>query len=220
MKGKELEICCDASIKEFEDKRTFGCAGSVCINTGQEYYTLIPDTTNNRAELIAIYNSVVMAQRIITLNPNLYDSITIYSDSKNSVFGLREWMPNWLKKIDSNGILYRYDNKPVENQDLYTMIISYIVLNNLFIKFRHQKGHINYNKQKDLIKAAKIFKQSNGYDLVMDDIYKISFYNALVDENSRCKLFNVDESQYAVLNENNIQMARYVINEDYKTHIL
>ena len=29
----KLEICTDASIRAFENRRVFGCAGAICINT-------------------------------------------------------------------------------------------------------------------------------------------------------------------------------------------
>lgn len=218
----KLEFCCDASIKKYNNGRTFGCAGVICLNNDYQSYNIIPDTTNNRAELMAIYDSIIMAHKMIIDNNLTEDlDITIYSDSKNGVFGLREWMKNWMKKRDNNGILYRYDNKPVENQELYLMIISYLKTNNIYIKLRHQKGHINYNKENHLQKAFDVFKQSNGYELDMSYIAKISYYNSMADNNSRLCLFNINPDSYPIIdNTNNKIMVRYVIDKNDLKYIL
>lgn len=219
MKGRELSICCDASIRKFNNGRTFGCAGAICINTNEESYVIINDTTNNRSELMAIYEAILMAHRKVKNNPDEYDSVTIYSDSKNSVFGLKIWMDDWLKHVDSNGVLYKKDKYPVLNQDLYLMILSYLMANNFKINLRHQKGHINYLKSKDMEKAKKVFYTSNGYNLSDEDLCTISMYNSLVDERSRARLMNVNETSYNQ-DQSSVDMIRYVLNDDYKKYVL
>jgi ribonuclease HI len=65
-----------------------------------------PETTNNRMELTAAIealNALRSAQRV-----------TLYTDSKYVMDGIREWMPNWKKRGWKTAA-----RKPVKNQDLW-----------------------------------------------------------------------------------------------------
>ena len=71
-----LEICCDASMKTFEDTgRIFTCSGAICINTDKEVYKVSPDSTNNRGELLAVYLAVKLAEETMLTFPNVYTDI-------------------------------------------------------------------------------------------------------------------------------------------------
>ena len=122
-----LEVCTDASMKDIAGHdyklRPFGAAGAVCINTDEMKINICPDSTNNRAELIAIYTGIQMAESIYHRD-KCYDKIIIYSDSQFSIFGLTKWMPSWLQS-ERNGILFNSSGKPVMNQELFKMIIIY-----------------------------------------------------------------------------------------------
>lgn len=215
-----LEIYTDASIRTFNNGRIFGCSGALCPTTNESRCIIVPDTTNNRSELLAIYLGVQLANEIINRNNNIYSQIFIYSDSQFSIFGLTRWINQWLKTIDKNGIMYGSNNKPVKNQELFAMILSYITVNNLNICFRHQAGHVRYTSVKMLAKANETFYKSNGYYLKPEDIYKISYYNDLVDKTTRSKLDGVNPNDYPIstIDQNN-NLVRYIIPKDFKYHL-
>ncbi len=216
---RQFEICCDASIKTFPNGRTFGCAGAILIGENKESFQIIPDCTNNKAELMAMYLAVKMAHELTMLYGKC--DITIYADSKITVYGLKVWMDDWLKSMDERGVMYNYENKPVKNQHLYLMIISYIIINNLRIKIRHQKGHVKLTPGK-LAMANRVFYESNGYYLDQDSIYRISLYNSIIDKDTRNLLQNVNTNDYPYRKEETdlAMMCRYTIPDDYKKYIL
>lgn len=219
-----LEICTDASIRTFQCgnvQRTFGCAGALSIPTMEEDYLFSQDTTNNRSELLAIYLGLKLGKRIMDANPGVYDSITIYSDSQFGIFGLTKWMPNWMRTRDANGIIYGSDGKPVKNQELFMCILTYITINNLRVMFRHCKGHVRYTSTKKLQQANETYFKSNGVYLRPEDIFKLAYYNDIVDRTTREKLQTINPDYYSVMDyANNYQiMAKYVIPTNYIGYI-
>lgn len=223
MKQVNLEICCDASLKKFNSRgnRVFTCSGAICINTGEETYAISQDSTNNRGELLAIYLGIKLAESTISKYPNMYNKISIYSDSQFGILGIRDWMVNWVRNQDDNGVLYGSNNKPVKNQNMFKMIITYCVTRNLVVHFYNQKGHVNVNSQRDLALANRQFYDANGYYLKPEDIFKISFYNDIVDKNSRNMLDGINPDTYPVFNynDNNDTMCRYIIPSNFKDYI-
>ena len=213
-----LEIYTDASIKTYPNGRVFGCSGAICPIIGQSSFTINQDTTNNQSELIAIYIGIKLAKQIIDCNP-LYKEIHLYSDSQFGIFGLSKWMNGWVKTLDSNEIIYGSNKEPVKNQQLFYMILEYLCENNLRIKLFHQPGHIAYNNPMKLKEANEVFKKSNGYYISEDDIYKISFYNDLVDRATRTKLENIDPSNYLMFNGNK-QICTLKFPLNYKDYII
>lgn len=143
-------------------------------------------SSNNRGELDAI----LLAVNFAVLNKKLYDDIYIFSDSKVSVFTLRQWIFNW--RIFRDKILVKTDNNQAENQDIIRAIIRTIVHNKLKVRFVHQRGHINPN---NITKAKIDFCESNGIktSMVSDEFISfISEYNNKVDKMSRDYLLNND----------------------------
>ena len=215
-----LEICTDASLKTYTNGRVFTCSGAVCINTTEETYTVSKDSTNNRGELLAVYLGIKLAEKTIYQFPNKFAAIYLYSDSQFAIYGLRDWMVNWIKTEDEDGVLYGSSNLPVKNQELFKMIITYCVTHKLVVNFFNQKGHVNLNKQKDLALANRQFKTANGFWLKPEDIYKISFYNDIVDKNTRRILDNVNPDDYpAYTVKSTQQMMQYKIPENFKDFI-
>lgn len=216
-----LEICTDASIRTFNNGRTFGCAGALCITTMEEDYLISQDTTNNRSELLGIYLGLKLAKRIMDASPNTYNQIIIYSDSQFAIFGLTKWMDNWIKTVDSNGMIYGSNGKYVKNQELFMCILTYIQINKLKVLFRHCSGHVRYTSVKMLKEANDAYYRSNGVYLRPEDIYKISYYNDIVDNSTREKLQTINPDIYPMMDySNNYQiMAKYVIPHNYKDFI-
>lgn len=217
----KLEICCDASIKKYPNGREFGCAGAVAIGYG-EVFRILPDTTNNRSECIAVLLAIKLAKEIVDSSNEPFDEITIYSDSKFVIYGLKEWFSKWLSTRDNNGIMYNYSGEPVKNQELFLCIIHCLSQNNLKINFRHQKGHINYNNPNKLAIANKVFYESNGYTLSPEDIYRITYYNCKIDNETRAKLNTVNPDEFRQINhdKSHIIMANYVVPTNYTQYIL
>lgn len=214
-----LEIYTDASIRKFNNGRTFGCSGALCATNGEARYVINPDTTNNRSELIAIYTGVQLANEIRNINPGVYDEIHLYSDSQFGIFGLTKWIFGWMKCTDSNGVMYGSNKEPVKNQELFAMILSYLVNNDLKINFHHQAGHVRYTSMKMLAKANDTFFKSNGYYLRPEDIYKVSYYNDIVDRTSRAKLDGIDPNDFPITSNDGIQIASYSIPKNFKHYI-
>ena len=214
---EELEICCDASIMKYPNGRTFGCAGAVTTKLNIERKIIIPDCTNNRAELIAMYTAVRLANEIKQIKP--YD-ITIYADSKFVVYGMKVWMEDWLRKIDDNGIIYNHANKPVINQDLFMMILSYMISNNLRLKIRHQKGHVKFLNEKSLAMASRVFQESNGYTLDYGTLRRISLYNDKIDRSTKEMLKTINPNDYPIENNDGLRkICNYIIPYNYKDYV-
>jgi ribonuclease HI len=216
-----LEICTDASIRDFENGRQFGCSGAYCINNREQDYLISPDTTNNRSEMLAVYIGIKLAEKIMQYYPNKYDKIYIYSDSQFTVYGIKKWMDSWIATAGPTGTLFGTNGKPVKNQELFKAIITYCTTHNLHVNLFHQKGHVRLNSPKSLDQANKVFYTSNGFWLRPEDIYKISYYNDLIDKSTRQKLYEVRESDYPKMDysENHLTMCSYVIPLNYKQFI-
>lgn len=220
--GEVLEICTDASLKTFYDVgRKFTCSGAICINNMQERYTVTADSTNNRGELLAVYLGVKLAEEIMLREPGRYSRINLYSDSQFSIYGLRDWMTNWIKTMDKNGVIYGSNGLPVKNQELFMMIITYCVTHKLVVHFYNQKGHVNNNSSASLAAANNQFKTANGFYLKPEDIFKISFYNDIVDKNSRNILEAINPDDYPILHygPDNVNMCHYVVPDNFKDFI-
>ena len=219
---ENLEIICDASLRTMpKSNRVFTCSGALCINTGDEDYIISPDSTNNRGELLAIYLGCKLALRIRNTEPERYSQISIYSDSQFAIFGLTRWMHDWLKTMNSQGVMYGTNGLPVKNQELFKMIITFCTINRLEVHFYNQRGHTKLNSTANLARANQQFFKANGFFLKPEDIYKISFYNGIIDRNTRNKLYEIDESNYSQLfnHPNAKPILRYVIPENYKNYI-
>lgn len=217
-----LEIFADASIRTYPDGRTFGCAGAYAIPLDISMYRISQDTTNNRSELLAIYIGCKLARDILLTYPDTFDKVVLYSDSQFAIFGLTKWMDAWLLTRDENGIIYSVSTKkPVKNQELFLCIIQFLIDNNLQIHFRHCAGHVDYNKPDKLKYANELYQKSNNESLRPEEIYKISYYNNVVDQESRSQLKSVIPSLYPIQNyyANIAAMRKYDIS-NYKDHVL
>ena len=74
------------------------------------------EITNNRAELYAIYQSIIRINKVYN-----FKEINIYTDSQYAKKSLTEWIVNWKKNDWKN-----YRNKPVKNTDIIKKIDKYI----------------------------------------------------------------------------------------------
>ena len=93
---------------------------------------------NNVAELSAVYYGIL---KFITRIKNT-KQIVIVSDSKYVIDSITKWAKNWEKKDWKKS-----DGKIIQNLDLIKKI--YYLVNNLNIKFLHQRAHKTPPKDKE-----------------------------------------------------------------------
>lgn len=181
-----INLFCDASI---DTSKKIACGG--CIGVIQDTDTQIimrgviqEDATNNSAEILAIWIGIVEALKLRKIYPNAI--FRLFSDSKISLYGLRDWMKNWIKNIDENGVLISSSGKPVMNQQRFIEIYNLIVENNLHIEFYHQRGHVLDGKvsmdraRVQFIRANKVAPEMMG-----SNIEYFTKYNDMIDDYTR-----------------------------------
>lgn len=140
-----FNLFCDASIDV--DKK-IACGGCYVVaqfpggNTEVIDYKLViqNNATNNSSEIMAIYIGVCKALEIRKQYPGAV--FRLFSDSKISLYGLRDWMKNWLRNIRPDGTLISSSGKPVMNQQRFIEIYNLITMNDLHIELYHQRGHV------------------------------------------------------------------------------
>lgn len=215
-----LELYTDASLKTFSNGRTFACAGAIAPQFSMCKYEVLPDTTNNRAELTAVFAGIMLANNIRQLHPEVSE-IYLYSDSKFAVCGLTEWIDRWIEEQDTeDGTLYGSGKSPVKNQELFAMILVYLVENKLRINLRHIKGHVNYENENELYKANTKFQKINGYLLSPDDILVKTTYNNLVDVETRRRVELVNPASYPYIPPLGIIPVGKTIPREYKEYCI
>lgn len=184
-----VDMFCDASI---DKESKIACGGNfTLINEGNNRTPIGYDgviqfnATNNSSEILAIHSAIVRALDF----QKVYGPKTlfrIFSDSKISIYGLRDWIQRWITNIDKNGVLMSSSNQPVANQQRYIQIYNMIVMNNLNVRFYHQRGHVIDGKvslteaRVSFIRANKITPERLGYD-----IKTLSEYNNMIDNLTR-----------------------------------
>lgn len=183
-----INLFCDASI---DLSKKLACAG--CYIVGQEnnqtfdignHNIIQLNATNNSAEILAIWIGVTNALKLRNAYPGAI--FRLFSDSKISLYGLRDWIKYWVTNINDDGVLISSSGQPVVNQQRFIDIFNLIVENNLRIEFYHQRGHVKerhmpYNiARAQFIKANKV--PPEGLGLTIEFISKC---NDIVDHVSR-----------------------------------
>lgn len=178
-----INIFADASIKKI-DKVTYCCPGCIVVLNSADGPIIetvdkrVMTGTNNSSEVTAILMAVQQAVRF-NYFPNV---INVFSDSKISVFGLREWFFTWINNI-KNGVMLSSTGKEVANQQIFLHVVNFILNNQLNINLLHQMGHVN--SAADKIEAKNVFLRSNNEFLSDEELEYISFYNNTIDSLTR-----------------------------------
>lgn len=198
-----LNIFTDASITT-KYNIVYGCPGFISIDN-KDYtncgYSLFNFSTNNQSEIYAIYLGLQEAMRMKYLKG--YSQINLFSDSKISVFGLREWIKKWSYN-PTEDLLYSSSGTPVANQEIFLRCVYIIMKHKLPIKLFHVDGHKNCNNSKDLQKFTEDFKSNNGFDTVDIDLMKsLIMMNDKIDNYTRDQLTVIDmeKSAYTYLKD-------------------
>lgn len=135
-----------------------------------EYSEVYTKVTNNFSEIRAIFLAVWYARYYRNTYPQI-TNINIFSDSKISIFGLRDWMFKWIN--NSNDGVLMSTSGVVKNQEHFIKIIKFICDNDLSIRFYHVRGHHDHNTMKELINFRNSFKRENHiYDMIDDNLVK------------------------------------------------
>ena len=187
IKNKDtLNVFSDASMRKSNDGTFAGCYYAVAVcgaDILDNKYGFNSDSTVNACEIRGIRNSIILAMKYRYQFPY----INIFCDSQVSVFGLRDYLPNWFFDPET-GLLYNSTKQPVANQSVFVECNAFLAnlrMTNI-VNLYHQSGHVK-NGYECIEKAANIFKRSNRIPGVVDLnlIRYISLYNNYVDRVSR-----------------------------------
>jgi ribonuclease HI len=197
-----LNVFCDASI---DLNKKLACAGSVIVNSALPDYSVYNsyliqlNATNNSAEILAIYNGIDAAIRYMYWGMhNFTCPINIFSDSKISLYGLREWIYDWIARRSINGVLYNSSGNVVANQEMFLNTARLILDNNLNINLFHQRGHLP-NSQWDSNKVITAFSKENDlHGIDKSDMISICHYNDYVDKTTKSIIKYLTEYNYDI----------------------
>lgn len=160
-----------------------------------ENFNIIDSTINvfhnytvNQAEAKAIYYGLLLGYR--HANPD--EVINIFSDSKISVEGLRNWIFSWMERFyrtnPEDGILIGSDGRsPVLNQTIFLGIIDTILQMNRPVRFYHIRGHMKVNSFSDRVKFQRSFVKENNIGCKLSESF-ISYCirgNDIIDKMTR-----------------------------------
>lgn len=186
-----INLFCDASI---DNSRKIACGGCHIFiqDNGQFIHSydkmyIQHDATNNSAEILAIWTGVNEAIKLRYERPDAI--FRLFSDSKISLYGLRDWMKNWIQTSQQkhSDILISSSGTEVANQQRFIDIYNLIVETGLNIELYHQRGHVGESGKVDLgrarvqfIRANKVSPENLGLDIRI-----LSECNSIIDHATR-----------------------------------
>ena len=187
-----LNIFTDASITKVNGE-TIGCPGYIAVIKNREEIPfethtnsqILRNTTNNECELYAIRMAI---QEAISMKDK-FKIINIFSDSQFAVYGLREWMFEWITNMHG-GRIHNSSCKPVANQDIFNAIVSDIIEHDLCVNIYHNRGHFNSGRVSELTKFIELFTKHNFLnDYINEELaFEIIKYNDKIDNFTRDRL--------------------------------
>lgn len=205
-----LNIFTDASI--IKENGNFTAASGYISIIGKDIVDSdvkhLISATNNIGELVAIKMGVTSAIHLKSMYPNI-TTINLFSDSKISIFSLREWIFNWVKKVKDR-VMYNSSNIPVENQHYILSIIYLILENDLSINFYHLKSHCIISNEKHIYAFKRSFVKENRLSCNISDqlVYEFIKNNSFIDN---IVYRSLREDRYLVTNITRLpSLYRYV----------
>ena len=182
------DIYSDASIN-LDHK--LGCAGVAVVNRKTDQivktmYLVKEQATNNMCEIMGIWLAIYIANTM-RHTETLPFHINIFSDSQISLYGMREWLPNWIRKRQKDTDTLVSSTGLVANQEWFSDAYHMILMSGIKLKFWHQRGHIDTTNPNELFRCDRNFREANPHSLHMIGLkpMTISKYNNYVDETSR-----------------------------------
>lgn len=206
-----LNIFVDASLITTNDGKYITCSGALAVIDAttpnpkiiDRRFSINYDSTNNNGELLAILRGIEIA----IAYKYEFSKINIFSDSRISVFGLRDWCNKWFN--DNRGAfdtIISSTGASVKNQELIIHIIRTIIFNNLSISLYHQKGHVDIRNREMVLKAMRTFNANNFFDCERNKVWTdynstliMSMFNDMIDSLTRQYLNNI--SPYDLCNK-------------------
>lgn len=211
--SNSLNIFTDASVKHFKDLGiTVGCPGfTIFVDNTMLLpvdYHFILDSTNNESEITAILDALKTVYEKGIYFTDI-ERINVFSDSKISIYGLREWYKKWITNI-RDGEMYSSSGKPVANQRFFLFIMACVTLINKPVNFYHVNGHIDLWNKNSINKFINTFIKENqcNRNLSKDEIDFLVDGNNLVDEiTGVVDSYNRDNLTYGYFRQNNISIV-------------
>lgn len=180
-----LSVFTDASIFKADSETYIGAPGFATVyqhrivNSG---VNIMYKSTNNNSEIAAIHMGILELLKY----KNSYRTLNLFSDSRISIMGMREWIFKWVNnKNPSTGRLYSSSGTEVANQELFLHTMKLIVTNMLSVNLYHQRGHINFTEKGEVMRAMHDFETSNGFTISYDLAVELCRYNDFVDNYTR-----------------------------------
>ena len=140
-----INLFCDASI---DPNTKTACGGTYATTQDENNIGTIgisgyiqEQATNNSAEILAVWTGVTQAISLQRDYPNAV--FRLFSDSKISIYGVRDWVADWIRKMRHDGTLISSSGKPVANQQRFIDVFNIIVEHRFPIEFYHQRGHVS-----------------------------------------------------------------------------
>ena len=124
------------------------------------------NTTNNESALYAIYLGILQAVKFRSMMPNKIKQIYLFSDSKISLIGIREWIYKWVNNV-KDGLMLSSSGKPVANQAIILRCIQLMLENDLEVVLSHTDGHVNLSVKKELYNSV-FFLGENLQRVIID----------------------------------------------------
>ena len=199
-----LNIFTDASMFNKQEE-TIGAPGYIAVigdHAVFEDIRILRESSNSESELYAIY----MAIQFAIMNKDKVKVINIFSDSQFAIFGLREWIFNWINST-RNDIMYNSSKKEVAHQSIFLNIIYTILAYDLKISFYHNRGHFSI---KQIEKFIELFTKHNMLRDYIDrqTAETIIYYNNKIDNDTRDKITKLN------VYPDKLQMLQYVARDD------
>lgn len=165
--------------------------------------SVIHNATNNYGEIYAIRMGI--ENLIKYSNSDLF--LNLFSDSKISILGLKQWIFQWFQN-QSNNVLRNSYAEAISNQEIILDIIRLIVHSGIHISLYHIPGHIRSNRITEMNKFKEVFSKNTGLHLegelqsVPDDILReMADCNNTVDNLTRKVLLKtVNHENYNPMN--------------------
>lgn len=188
-----IKNLCNITKHGAHEYETVGCAGAtVAVMNDNKTLSMIDNSlkivrnsTSNNSEIEAVKLGIQMILQYRRSSPHI-TTFNLVSDSKLCIYGLREWIFNWVRDARDNSLIGS-TGQEVANQDVILQIIYMIMDNELSVNLYHQNGHININNQNNLMRAKETFIKSNflNQDVDIELIKNISTANNYIDNLTR-----------------------------------
>lgn len=220
--GYTLNVFTDASISKFPGTDIVTGGAGACFYIGDQLIgsdlKILFNTTNNQSELTAILLGVIGAVQL----KNKVTTINLFSDSRISVLGLREWIFSYMNSIHDQ-VMYSSSGNPVANQQIILAIIDTIVRNDLHVNIFHLRGHLDSGKDKHTIQFKQSFLKENHldpYTIIDDEVIQFLINgNSNIDHFTRNPLLNTEymtqiAQQQKHVKPFNVNQSYYLYNID------